>query len=80
MAVTDDKILIMFQKYLDRSSAERQEQTRAFTDSLEAMRKEMRIFNVLTIFALLVPKNKGGWAYNHPTSCRFYGSFWYYTG
>jgi len=53
MAVTDDKILIMFQKYLDRSSAERQEQTRAFTDSLEAMRKEMRIFNVLTIFALL---------------------------
>lgn len=53
MADNTDKVLAMFQAYLDKSSAERQEQTRAFTEALESMRKEMRLFNVLTVMALL---------------------------
>lgn len=53
MADNTDKVLTMFQVYLDKSSAERQEQTRAFTVALESMRREMRLFNVLTVMALL---------------------------
>ena len=53
MADNTDKVLAMFQAYLDKSSAERQEQTREFTEALESMRKEMRLFNVLTVMALL---------------------------
>jgi len=53
MATTDD-VLKMFQSYLKQSSEERQEQTRAFQESLDKLRYDMRIFNMLMLAAILV--------------------------
>ena len=51
---TNDDILKMFQSYLAQSSEERQAQTKAFQESLDKLRYDMRIFNLLMLAAILV--------------------------
>jgi hypothetical protein len=50
---TDTQLLKMFQDMLEQSSQERQAQTKAFQESLDRLRSDMRIFNTLTLISLL---------------------------
>ena len=49
---SDVQILKLFQDYLEQSSLERQAQTKAFQDSLDKLRYDMRIFNSLTLLVV----------------------------
>jgi len=50
---SDVQILKLFQDMLEQSSFERQAQTKAFQDSLDKLRYDMRIFNSLMLAALV---------------------------
>lgn len=50
---SDAQILKLFQDMLEQSSLERQAQTKAFQDSLDKLRVDMRIFNSLMLAAIV---------------------------
>lgn len=50
---TEPQILKLFQDMLEQSSHERQAQTKAFQESLDRLRSDMRVFNSLTLLALM---------------------------
>lgn len=50
---SDTQILKLFQDMLEQASLERQAQTRAFQESLDKLRADMRIFNFLWLMGLM---------------------------
>lgn len=51
---TDSQIMKLLQDMLEQSSLERLAQTRAFQESLDKLRTDMRIFNSLTLLVVCV--------------------------
>ena len=49
---TDQQLMKLFQDLLEQSSLERQAQTKAFQESLDKLRTDMRVFNTLTLLVV----------------------------